>query len=143
MARTRAGCPCRAPAIRGKLRCRMHGGRSTGPRTAEGLARLRTARTIHGRHGVHARAHERLVMAVFRRGQVLLAAARCIDRLPPQFAARLNRMPPVLMPPPFAFDGLSRAQDRALMRADRGRGGQHRPTQRSAAWAASLVRARA
>jgi glucans biosynthesis protein len=34
-ARTRGGCPCRAPAIRDKLRCRMHGGRSTGPRTAD------------------------------------------------------------------------------------------------------------
>ena len=44
-ARTRAGCPCRAPAIAGKRRCRMHGGRSTGPRTQEGLARLRAART--------------------------------------------------------------------------------------------------
>jgi hypothetical protein len=29
-------------------RCRMHGGKSTGPRTAEGLERLRAARTIHG-----------------------------------------------------------------------------------------------
>ena len=30
---------CRAIAITGKLRCRWHGGRSTGPRTPEGLAR--------------------------------------------------------------------------------------------------------
>ena len=29
-------------------RCRMHGGSSTGPRTAEGLARIRAARTTHG-----------------------------------------------------------------------------------------------
>lgn len=29
-------------------RCRMHGGGSTGPRTPEGLERLREARTIHG-----------------------------------------------------------------------------------------------
>ena len=28
----------------------MHGGTSTGPRTAEGLARIRHARTIHGRY---------------------------------------------------------------------------------------------
>jgi hypothetical protein len=28
-ARTRSGCPCCTPAIHGKLRCRMHGGRST------------------------------------------------------------------------------------------------------------------
>ena len=25
-AKTRAGTPCRAPAVRGKARCRMHGG---------------------------------------------------------------------------------------------------------------------
>jgi hypothetical protein len=29
-------------------RCRMHGGASTGPRTAEGLERSRRARWIHG-----------------------------------------------------------------------------------------------
>lgn len=47
--RRRDGAPCRAPAIRGRARCRMHGGRSTGPRTAEGLERCRKARWIHGR----------------------------------------------------------------------------------------------
>ena len=40
-ARTRSGCPCRSPAIHGKLRCRMHGGRSTGPRTPKSLPRRR------------------------------------------------------------------------------------------------------
>jgi glucans biosynthesis protein len=30
-ARNRAGLPCRAPAIRGKRRCKFHGGKSTGP----------------------------------------------------------------------------------------------------------------
>ncbi len=30
-ARTRSGALCRAPAVRGKRRCRMHGGKSTGP----------------------------------------------------------------------------------------------------------------
>jgi len=29
-ARNRAGQPCRCPAIRGRLRCRLHGGRSPG-----------------------------------------------------------------------------------------------------------------
>ena len=32
----------------GKARVRMHGGASTGPRTAAGLARIMKARTIHG-----------------------------------------------------------------------------------------------
>jgi hypothetical protein len=35
--RTRAGCSCASPEIHGKLSCRMHGGRSPGPRTPEGL----------------------------------------------------------------------------------------------------------
>ena len=39
-ARTRAGTPCRSPAMPNG-RCRMHGGASTGPRTAAGLARIR------------------------------------------------------------------------------------------------------
>jgi len=29
-ARTRSGAPCRAPAIKGKHRCRMHGGKGSG-----------------------------------------------------------------------------------------------------------------
>jgi glucans biosynthesis protein len=29
-AKTRKGTPCQAPAIRGKARCRMHGGKSPG-----------------------------------------------------------------------------------------------------------------
>jgi hypothetical protein len=55
-ARTRAGCPCRSPAIHGKLRCRMHGGRSPGPRTPEGRDKVRAAHTIHGDAGAEARA---------------------------------------------------------------------------------------
>src|SRR5205814_8483987 len=47
--RTRRGTPCNASAIAdGNGRCRMHGGRSTGPRTAEGLERSRKARWKHG-----------------------------------------------------------------------------------------------
>src|SRR6516165_2605312 len=30
---------CRKPVVAGKNRCRLHGGLSTGPRTAEGMAR--------------------------------------------------------------------------------------------------------
>jgi len=38
-ARTRAGGSCKAPVVRGRSRCRMHGGLSTVPKTAEGKAR--------------------------------------------------------------------------------------------------------
>ena len=37
---------CQAPAIRGKTKCRFHGGLSTGARTPEGKAH--SARTTHG-----------------------------------------------------------------------------------------------
>ena len=40
---------CKAPAIKGKTKCRFHGGRSTSPRTPEGKARVAAAHTIHGR----------------------------------------------------------------------------------------------
>lgn len=39
---------CKAPAIKGKTKCRTHGGRSTGPKTAEGKARCAEAKTVHG-----------------------------------------------------------------------------------------------
>lgn len=48
-ARTRAGGACQAPAMPNG-RCRMHGGASTGPRTPEGLKRMRDAKTQHGRY---------------------------------------------------------------------------------------------
>ena len=37
-ARTKAGHPCRALKVKGRKRCKWHGGLSTGPRTAEGKA---------------------------------------------------------------------------------------------------------
>ena len=40
---------CRAPAIKGKAVCRFHGGRSTGPKTQAGRARIAAAHTVHGR----------------------------------------------------------------------------------------------
>lgn len=46
--RRNGGAPCRAAAIRGRTRCRLHGGKSTGPRDQgrEALAKLRWK---HGR----------------------------------------------------------------------------------------------
>ena len=39
-ARTRRGTPCQARAVEGRERCRLHGGMSTGAKTAEGRARI-------------------------------------------------------------------------------------------------------
>ncbi|MDA9949695.1 hypothetical protein N9C16_09990 [Paracoccaceae bacterium] len=48
-ARTRRGTLCQKPPLNGKTRCRLHGGLSTGPRTAEGKARIVAAHWKHGR----------------------------------------------------------------------------------------------
>jgi len=74
-AKNRAGCPCRAPAMKNG-RCRMHGGKSTGPRTAEGLARLRAARTTHGYYTAESKAARRRVAALIAEARALLAAQR-------------------------------------------------------------------
>lgn len=48
-ARTRAGGQCAKPAVRGKRVCNFHGGRSTGAKTPEGMARIKEAATKHGK----------------------------------------------------------------------------------------------
>ncbi len=48
-ARTKGGDPCQRPAVARAGRCPNHGGKSTGPRTKEGIARIVAAKTTHGR----------------------------------------------------------------------------------------------
>lgn len=48
-ARNRTGSQCAKPAMRGRRVCGLHGGLSTGPRTTEGIARIKEAATKHGR----------------------------------------------------------------------------------------------
>src|SRR5689334_12682009 len=62
-ARTRRGLACKGPAMRNG-RCRMHGGASTGPRTAEGLQSIMQARTIHGAYSAEARALRRILCSL-------------------------------------------------------------------------------
>jgi hypothetical protein len=54
-AKNRRGLPCQCPAM-ANGRCRLHGGKSTGPRTADGIARIRRAVTRNGRYTKVARA---------------------------------------------------------------------------------------
>lgn len=44
----RTGIQCRAPASKGKTKCRFHGGASSGPTTDQGRQRCADAKTIHG-----------------------------------------------------------------------------------------------
>lgn len=71
-AKTRAGHPCRGQAMRNG-RCRMHGGASTGPRTPEGLARLR-ARRKHGLYTNEMIAWRRLLAQLRREARRLVEA---------------------------------------------------------------------
>ena len=48
-ARTRRGTLCQRPGTKRNGKCRLHGGRSTGPKTEAGLARLVASKITHGR----------------------------------------------------------------------------------------------
>jgi hypothetical protein len=70
------GGPCQGPAM-ANGRCRLHGGKSTGPRTAEGLARTRRANWKHGHYSAEARAERAKARASLRELRHWLAVALC------------------------------------------------------------------
>lgn len=119
-ARTRAGCPCNAPALRGRTRCRMHGGASTGPRTAAGLARLRAARTVHGRYSAEMRAEFHHTRVMLRRARLLEQAVRLRRWLSPAMTARLMQGPRELGVPERDRSPctVSRRMEQAAMQAE-------------------------
>ncbi len=68
----RTGAPCRGPAVRRpdgtfSKKCRLHGGKSTGPRTPEGIERIRRALTTHGKYTPAAKAERTARNAAKRR----------------------------------------------------------------------------
>lgn len=75
-AKTRKGTPCRCPAMRDKRRCRLHGGASTGPRTAAGLARSRRANWKHGLYSAAADREARQVRQLLRECKELYGEVR-------------------------------------------------------------------
>jgi hypothetical protein len=60
-------------------RCRFHGGLSTGPRTAEGLARSRKARWRHGYYSAEAKAERQQARRELDQLRPLVSAIRKID----------------------------------------------------------------
>ena len=54
---------CRSPAIRGKRVCRIHGGKSTGPKTEQGRNLCGAAKTLHGRETRAIRAKRQQALA--------------------------------------------------------------------------------
>ncbi len=66
-ARTRAGSPCRSPAVRGRRRCRMHGG-ATGSGAPEGNRNA----LKHGAWSAEALAWRRRVRELLREARELV-----------------------------------------------------------------------
>ena len=58
-AKNRRGLPCRCPAMRNG-RCRLHGGLSSGPKTKDGIERIRKSATKHGYYSKEALAERQL-----------------------------------------------------------------------------------
>ena len=79
-AKTRSGTPCAKYPLAGKRRCRLHGGLSTGPKTAAGRARIAAANTRHGKY-VGWRAHREREKYYFAEIRRLMAEAKAAGLL--------------------------------------------------------------
>jgi hypothetical protein len=80
-------------------RCRIHGGKSTGPRTAKGLANLAAAHTTGGAYSAASWARQRYIRTLALRTRLLVAARQLQAYLPPEVAARLAMVPAELWAP--------------------------------------------
>ena len=69
-AKTRSEDPCKNWIMKNG-RCRLHGGKSTGPKTAEGRERIRRAKWKHGRRSAEAREVQREVRSFLREAKEL------------------------------------------------------------------------
>ena len=77
-AKTRRGTACLASAIWSTrsqrfTRCRNHGGLSTGPKTAEGIERIRRAVTKHGNYSKRVKVERADYRALLRACREMLA----------------------------------------------------------------------
>ena len=66
-AKTRRGTACLKPALKGKTRCQLHGGKATGARTTAGRQRLSDAQLRHGKYTKDKLAAQRHAAEVGRR----------------------------------------------------------------------------
>ena len=76
-ARTRHGAECKKPALKGRNRCQLHGGKSFGATTEAGLDRLAASKTKHGRFTKQKRAEAKRRAETGRR---VLAKLKQIER---------------------------------------------------------------
>ena len=75
-AKTRKARPCKNLPVCGRRRCRMHGGMSTGPRTADGLERVRRANWKHGHYSAEAISERRFLRQLLRGSRETLERIR-------------------------------------------------------------------
>ena len=80
-AKTRRGTACQRPAYKRNGRCGLHGGKSTGARTPEGLQRISKANMKHGRYTKDKLERQRRAAEVGRkvRAELKLIEQRLID----------------------------------------------------------------
>lgn len=64
-AKTRSGKPCKAPAMKNG-RCKMHGGKSTGVKTKEGIAKIKKANLKSGFYTKEAIKERKLLSDIWR-----------------------------------------------------------------------------
>jgi len=67
----RTGFSCRQPAMKNG-KCRLHGGKSTGPRTAKGLLRVKQSKTKHSFYSKEANEERRQVRVLIKRSKQYL-----------------------------------------------------------------------
>lgn len=67
----RTGQPCRQPAMKNG-RCRLHGGKSTGPRTKEGLSNSKRASWKHGFYSAEAKLERSVVKMILSKSRAFL-----------------------------------------------------------------------
>ena len=81
LAKTRRGTACQRPAYKRNGRCSLHGGRSTGPKSEDGIARLTAARTTHGKYTKDKRAEAKRRAETGRRvrGELKRIEQRIVD----------------------------------------------------------------
>lgn len=65
-ARTNSYQPCRQPAM-ANGRCRLHGGKSSGAKSEEGIARMKSANTKHGFYSIESDNERRLTRVLINR----------------------------------------------------------------------------
>ena len=77
LAKTRKGTPCQRPAFKHNGRCSLHGGLSTGAKTAEGLKKISDANLKNGKYTKDKLEAQRHAARVGRR---VLAELKRIDQ---------------------------------------------------------------